>query len=36
MFDDERMKNIDPKMAEMILNEIVTTKQTVGWDDIGT
>ncbi|KAJ2880556.1 Fidgetin-like protein 1, partial [Coemansia aciculifera] len=31
---DDRLKNIDPRMIEMVENEILTTTQTVTWDDI--
>ncbi|KAI8318890.1 AAA-domain-containing protein [Martensiomyces pterosporus] len=31
---DERLKNIDPRMIEMIESEILTTTQQVTWDDI--
>ncbi|KAJ2719173.1 putative 26S proteasome subunit yta6 [Coemansia sp. Benny D115] len=31
---DERLKNIDPRMIEMIENEILTTPQSITWDDI--
>ncbi|KAJ2500644.1 Fidgetin-like protein 1 [Coemansia sp. RSA 1972] len=31
---DERLKNIDPRMIEMIESDILTTTQTVTWDDI--
>ncbi|KAJ2668097.1 putative 26S proteasome subunit yta6 [Coemansia sp. RSA 1085] len=31
---DERLKNIDPRMVEMIESDILTTTQTVTWDDI--
>ncbi|KAJ1671863.1 Fidgetin-like protein 1, partial [Coemansia sp. RSA 1694] len=32
--EDPRLKNIDPRMVEMVENEILTTAQTVTWDDI--
>ncbi|KAJ2727347.1 Fidgetin-like protein 1 [Coemansia sp. Cherry 401B] len=31
---DERLKNIDPRMVEMIESDILTGAQTVTWDDI--
>ena len=31
---DERLKNIDPKMVELIENEIMDHGQPVGWNDI--
>lgn len=31
---DERLANIDPKMVEMISNEIMETDLGLGWDDI--
>ncbi|KAJ2742624.1 Fidgetin-like protein 1 [Coemansia sp. BCRC 34301] len=31
---DDRLKNIDPRMIEMIENEILTSSQAVSWDDI--
>ena len=31
---DERLKNIDPKMVELIRNEIMDIETTVTWDDI--
>ncbi|KAJ2669373.1 putative 26S proteasome subunit yta6 [Coemansia spiralis] len=31
---DERLKNIDPRMVEMIESEILTSTQHVTWDDI--
>ncbi|KAJ2158470.1 putative 26S proteasome subunit yta6 [Coemansia sp. RSA 552] len=31
---DERLKNIDPRMIEMIESEILTSAQTLTWDDI--
>ncbi|KAJ2836062.1 Fidgetin-like protein 1, partial [Coemansia sp. 'formosensis'] len=31
---DERLKNIEPRMIEMVENEILTTAQSVTWDDI--
>ncbi|KAJ2752444.1 Fidgetin-like protein 1 [Coemansia pectinata] len=31
---DDRLKNIDPRMIEMVENEILTATQTVTWDDI--
>ena len=36
IFEDERMKNIDPAMAQMILNEILDVNLLVTWDDICT
>ncbi|XP_076231082.1 fidgetin-like protein 1 [Calliopsis andreniformis] len=32
--DDERLKNIEPKMIELIKNEIMDCKTTISWDDI--
>ncbi|XP_043249294.1 fidgetin-like protein 1 [Colletes gigas] len=32
--EDERLKNIDPKMVELIRNEIMDSKTTISWDDI--
>ncbi|XP_078032841.1 fidgetin-like protein 1 [Augochlora pura] len=32
--EDERLKNIEPKMVELIKNEIMDCKATVSWDDI--
>ena len=32
--EDPRYKNIDPKMVELIQNEIMDAGQTVEWDDI--
>ncbi|XP_017883729.1 fidgetin-like protein 1 isoform X1 [Ceratina calcarata] len=32
--EDERLKNIDPKMVELIKNEIMDSKSTTSWDDI--
>ncbi|XP_033326107.2 fidgetin-like protein 1 isoform X1 [Megalopta genalis] len=32
--EDERLKNIEPKMIELIKNEIMDCKTTVSWDDI--
>lgn len=32
--DDERLKNIEPKMVELIKNEIMDSKTTISWDDI--
>lgn len=34
ILDDERLKNIDKKIAERILNEVVHQKQDTKWDDI--
>lgn len=34
IFNDERMKNIDKRIAELVLNEIVDKKQDIKWDDI--
>lgn len=34
ILDDERLKNIDRKIAERILNEIVNEKTEIAWDDI--
>ncbi|KAJ1550766.1 hypothetical protein HK096_005144 [Nowakowskiella sp. JEL0078] len=34
LMNDNRMKNIEPKMAEMIMNEIMDKGLTVTWDDI--
>ncbi|KAJ2553093.1 Fidgetin-like protein 1 [Coemansia sp. RSA 1933] len=31
---DERLRNIEPRMIEMIENEILTAAQAVSWDDI--
>ncbi|KAJ2002939.1 Fidgetin-like protein 1 [Coemansia thaxteri] len=31
---DERLKNIEPRMVEMVENEILTTAQAVTWSDI--
>ena len=31
---DERLKNIEPKMVELITNEIMDHGPAVGWDDI--
>jgi fidgetin-like protein 1 len=31
---DERYKNLDPKMVEMIENEIMERKIDITWDDI--
>jgi hypothetical protein len=31
---DERLKNIDPKMVELIQSEIMDNKTAVTWDDI--
>ena len=31
---DERLKNIEPKMVELITNEIMDHGPTIGWDDI--
>lgn len=32
--EDERFKNIDPKMVEMIRNEIMDSGSPVHWEDI--
>ena len=32
--EDERLKNIDPKMVELIRSEIMDNRNTVTWDDI--
>ncbi|XP_076642919.1 fidgetin-like protein 1 [Halictus rubicundus] len=32
--EDERLKNIEPKMVELIKNEIMDCKTTISWDDI--
>lgn len=32
--EDERLKNVEPKMIELIKNEIMDSKATVSWDDI--
>ncbi|XP_076163107.1 fidgetin-like protein 1 isoform X2 [Ptiloglossa arizonensis] len=32
--EDERLKNIEPKMIELIRNEIMDSKTTTSWDDI--
>ncbi|OAD53839.1 Fidgetin-like protein 1 [Eufriesea mexicana] len=32
--EDERLKNVDPKMVELIKNEIMDSKTTICWDDI--
>lgn len=34
ILDDERLKNIDKKIAERILNEVVHKKTEIKWDDI--
>ncbi|KAG9508726.1 Fidgetin-like protein 1, partial [Fragariocoptes setiger] len=34
ILDDERLKNIDPNIAERILNEILDRKQNIMWSDI--
>lgn len=31
---DERLKNIEPRMVELIKNEIMDTGSSIGWDDI--
>ncbi|XP_014281543.1 fidgetin-like protein 1 [Halyomorpha halys] len=31
---DERLKNIEPRMVELIKNEIMYTGSAIGWDDI--
>ncbi|KOX70076.1 Fidgetin-like protein 1 [Melipona quadrifasciata] len=32
--EDERLKNVEPKMIELIKNEIMDSKTTICWDDI--
>jgi len=32
--EDERLKNIDPRMVELIRSEIMDNRTTVTWDDI--
>ena len=32
--EDERLENIDPKMVELIRNEIMDNRNTLTWDDI--
>ncbi|KAF7400820.1 hypothetical protein HZH66_006004 [Vespula vulgaris] len=32
--EDERLKNIDPKMIELVKNEIMDLRTSVSWDDI--
>lgn len=32
---DPRLKGVDPKMVEMISNDILDRSPGVGWDDIG-
>jgi SpoVK/Ycf46/Vps4 family AAA+-type ATPase len=32
--EDKRLKNIDPKMVELIRSEIIDNRTTVTWDDI--
>ncbi|XP_017794828.1 PREDICTED: fidgetin-like protein 1 [Habropoda laboriosa] len=32
--EDERLKNIEPKMVELIKNEIMDSKTTISWDNI--
>lgn len=32
--EDERLRNIDPKMIELIKNEIMDSGKTITWDDI--
>ena len=34
MENDPRYKNIEPKMVELIMNEIMDAGQKVEWDDI--
>lgn len=34
ILNDERLKNVDKKIAERILNEVVDKKQDTKWDDI--
>lgn len=31
---DERLKNIDPKMVQLILSEIMDSGDTISWEDI--
>jgi SpoVK/Ycf46/Vps4 family AAA+-type ATPase len=31
---DERLRNIDPKMVELIRSEIMDSRSAVTWDDI--
>jgi hypothetical protein len=35
LLDDERLKNCEEQMVEMILNEIIDNSPAVSWDDIG-
>lgn len=32
--EDERLRNVEPKMVELIKNEIMDSKTTICWDDI--
>lgn len=32
--EDDRLKNIDPKMVDLIRSEIMDNGPTIGWDDI--
>ena len=32
--EDERYKNLDPRMVEMIENEIMEKQPNIKWDDI--
>ncbi|GAM18136.1 hypothetical protein SAMD00019534_013110 [Acytostelium subglobosum LB1] len=32
--DDERLRNVEPRMLELICNEILDKKQTTSWNDI--
>lgn len=34
LFTDERLKNIEPRMVELIENEIMDNGSPVNWDDI--
>ncbi|XP_066985986.1 fidgetin-like protein 1 isoform X2 [Macrobrachium rosenbergii] len=34
LMEDERLKNIEPKMIELIMNEIMDSGPPVSWDDI--
>lgn len=34
MYEDERLKNLDPKMIELIKNEIMDNGNPITWDDI--
>jgi len=33
-YEDERYKNLDPRMVELIENEIMEKQPNVVWDDI--